>query len=89
MIDSFRYFYGFTNIINLNLTTVQVTGGYTRRLSVTWEPELAQDLEAMWGIDVSASLLDIFARELRNQIDDIVIRELISKSKIESFKYFR
>jgi hypothetical protein len=55
--------FNFDNSINLNLNSVIVEEGI-RRLRATWSPELAQDLQAYHGIDVTAELTRLLSEEL-------------------------
>jgi len=63
------------DVLNLRFSSVNVTTG-TRRLRATWTPELAQDIQAYQNIDAEAELTAILSEEIRNEIDNQIIRDL-------------
>ena len=52
---------------DLNIESVEVTAG-ERRIRATWNPELAQDLEAYHNIDAEAELTRLLTEEINREI---------------------
>lgn len=61
--------------INIRFTSVNVVGE-PRRVRTLWTPELAQDLAAFHNIDAEAELTALLTENLRNEIDQQIIRDL-------------
>ena len=61
--------------INIRLTSVNVVGE-TRRIRAIWTPELAQDVAAFHNIDAEAELTALLTENLRNEIDQQILRDL-------------
>ena len=61
--------------INIRFASVNVTAE-TRRIRAIWQPELVQDLQAFQNIDAEAELTALFAENLRNEIDQQILRDL-------------
>lgn len=75
----YKYFRGFTNVVNLNMTTVEVAAG-ERRIRAQWTPEMVQDLEAFHGIDVEAELTTMLSQELAREIDQQIVNDIIGNN---------
>lgn len=61
--------------INIRFTSVNVVGE-PRRIRALWTPELAQDVAAFHNIDAEAELTALLTENLRNEIDQQIIRDL-------------
>jgi hypothetical protein len=61
--------------VNIRLTSVNVIGE-TRRIRAVWTPELAQDLMGFHNIDAEAELTALITENLRNEIDQQILRDL-------------
>lgn len=61
--------------INVRFASVNVTAE-TRRIRAVWNPELAQDLQAFHNIDTEAELTALLTENLRNEIDQQILRDL-------------
>lgn len=59
--------FNFDNSKNCNLSSVIVTG--ERTLRATWSPELAQDLHAYHGIDITEEMNRILSEELTRGVN--------------------
>lgn len=49
----------------------------TRKLGAEWSPELAEDMEAMHGIDVEQEMVNILSYEIGAEIDRQIITEMV------------
>ena len=49
----------------------------TRKLGAEWSPELAEDMEAMHGIDVEAEMINIVSYEIGAEIDRQILTEMV------------
>lgn len=49
----------------------------TRKLGAGWSPELAEDLEAMHGIDVESDFVNMISYEIGAEIDRQIITEMV------------
>lgn len=49
----------------------------TRKLGAGWSPELAEDLEAMQGLDVESDFVNIVSYEIGAEIDRQIITEMV------------
>ena len=70
--NNFKYFKGYSNVINMNIRTVEVAGE-VRTIRATWTPELAQDIEALHGIDIEQELTNILSQQIAQEIDNEII----------------
>jgi len=61
--------------INIRFASVNVTAE-TRRIRAIWQPELVQDLQAFQNIDAEAELTALLTENLRNEIDQQILRDL-------------
>ena len=61
--------------VNLDLRSVEVRAG-VRRLTATWTPELAQNIEMYHNINAEEELTRMLSEELSRQIDEDIIRTL-------------
>lgn len=73
--EPFKFFSGYHNSINLNLTTVNVQGN-VRPLRAQWTPEIAQDLSAYHGIDIASELAGLLSEQIATEIDNEIIQNL-------------
>ena len=60
---------------DLNMESVEVQGA-TRRMRVTWTPELAQDVNAFNNIDAEAELTALLSEQVAAGIDRGILRDL-------------
>ena len=60
---------------DLNMESVEVQGA-TRRMRVTWTPELAQDVSAFHNIDAEAELTALLSEQVAAGIDRGILRDL-------------
>ena len=65
----------FDTSLNFNVTTFNVEV-VTRRLSATWSPELAQDLQAYHAIDIESELTRLLSEEITRNIDREIINTI-------------
>jgi ATP phosphoribosyltransferase regulatory subunit HisZ len=77
---NFKYFRGFTNVIEMNIRTVQVEGR-TRRLRARWTPEMVEEIEAFHGINVEDELTTMLSQQLANEIDDRIMGSLLPMAR--------
>lgn len=49
----------------------------TRKLGAQWSPELAEDMQAMHGIDVEAEMVNILSYEIGAEIDRQILTEMV------------
>lgn len=49
----------------------------TRKLAAQWSPELAEDMEAMHGIDVEQEMVNILSYEIGAEIDRQIVTEMV------------
>lgn len=49
----------------------------TRKLGAHWSPELAEDMEAMHGVDVEAEMVNILSYEIGAEIDRQIVDEMV------------
>lgn len=61
--------------INIRFASVNVSAE-TRRIRAIWQPELVQDLQAFQNIDAEAELTALLTENLRNEIDQQILRDL-------------
>ena len=61
--------------INIRFASVNITAE-TRRIRAIWQPELVQDLQAFQNIDAEAELTALLTENLRNEIDQQILRDL-------------
>ena len=61
---------------DLNMESVEVQGA-TRRMRVTWTPELAQDVSAFNNIDAEAELTALLSEQVAAEIDREILRGLV------------
>lgn len=61
--------------INIRFASVNVSVE-TRRIRAVWNPELVQDLQAFQNIDAEAELTALLTENLRNDIDQQIIRDI-------------
>jgi len=61
--------------INIGFASVNVTAE-TRRIRAIWTPEMAQDLQGFQNIDAEAELTALLTENLRNEIDQQILRDL-------------
>lgn len=52
----------------------------TRKLAANWSPELAEDMQAMHGIDVEKEMMSILSYEIGAEIDRQIITEMVAAS---------
>ncbi len=50
----------------------------TRKLAANWSPELAEDMQAMHGIDVEKEMMSILSYEIGAEIDRQIITEMVA-----------
>ena len=62
---------------NLNMESVEVQGA-TRRMRVTWTPELAQDVSAFNNIDAEAELTTLLSQQITEEIDRNILNDLVT-----------
>ena len=60
---------------DLNMESVEVQGA-TRRMRVTWTPELAQDVNVFNNIDAEAELTALLSEQVAAGIDRGILRDL-------------
>ena len=60
---------------DLNMESVEVQGA-TRRMRVTWTPELAQDVSVFNNIDAEAELTALLSEQVAAGIDRGILRDL-------------
>lgn len=77
----FKFFSGYHNSINLNLTTVNVQGN-VRPLRAQWTPEITQDLEAYYGIDIASELSNMLSEQIATEIDNEIIQQIRGNNTI-------
>lgn len=82
--NSFNFFHGGFNEINITLETRQVIG-HVRRLGVQWTPQIVQDIEAINSIDIGNELVQELSEEIARQINNDLIYYL---TKPINFKFF-
>jgi hypothetical protein len=63
--------------INLNMESVEVQGA-TRRMRVTWTPELAQDVSAFNNIDAEAELTALLSQQITEEIGRNILNDLVT-----------
>lgn len=61
--------------INIRSISVNVVGD-VRRVRALWTPELAQDVAAFRNIDAEAELTALLTENIRNEIDQQILRDL-------------
>tara|TARA_R110000751_G_scaffold37156_3_gene90317 strand:- start:210 stop:620 length:411 start_codon:yes stop_codon:yes gene_type:complete len=61
---------------DLNMESVEVQGA-TRRMRVTWTPELAQDVSVFNNIDAEAELTALLSEQVAAEIDREILRDLV------------
>ncbi len=47
-----------------------------RKLSVTWSPEIEQDIQSYHGIDAESELASLLSEEIAREIDNDILRAL-------------
>lgn len=52
----------------------------TRKLGAHWSPELAEDMQAMHGIDVEKEMINILSYEIGAEIDRQIITEMVKSA---------
>ena len=62
--------------VGFNLIKTGVTAK-TRKLAAQWSPELAEDMEAMHGIDVEQEMVNILSYEIGAEIDRQIVTEMV------------
>ena len=62
---------------NLNMESVEVQGA-TRRMRVTWTPELAQDVSAFNNIDAEAELTALLSQQITEEIGRNILNDLVT-----------
>ena len=55
----------------------QTVEAKTRKLGAQWSPELAEDVQAMHGIDVEAEFVNIVSYEIGGEIDRQILTEMV------------
>lgn len=55
----------------------QTVEAKTRKLGAQWSPELAEDIQAMHGIDVEAEFVNIISYEIGGEIDRQILTEMV------------
>lgn len=55
----------------------QTVEAKTRKLGASWSPELAEDVQAMHGIDVEAEMVNILSFEVGAEIDRQILTEMV------------
>ena len=55
----------------------QTVEAKTRKLGASWSPELAEDVQAMHGIDVEAEMINILSFEVGAEIDRQILTEMV------------
>lgn len=55
----------------------QTVEAKTRKLGASWSPELAEDVQAMHGIDVEAEFVNIISYEIGGEIDRQILTEMV------------
>lgn len=55
----------------------QTVEAKTRKLGAQWSPELAEDIQAMHGIDVEAEMVNILSYEVGAEIDRQILTEMV------------
>ena len=54
----------------------------TRKLAAHWSPELAEDMQAMHGIDVEREMVNTLTYEVGAEIDRQIITEMVKAAII-------
>jgi hypothetical protein len=69
MIREFRFFHGIT---------IQSEGiqNIVRTLRAQWRPELVEDLNTVYTIDVESELTRLMSEEIAREIDEDIIRQI-------------
>jgi len=62
---------------DLNIESVEVQGA-TRRMRVTWTPELAQDVSTFNNIDAEAELTALLSQQITEEIDRNILNDLVT-----------
>jgi len=79
MIKKFVPFFDFkspTNkLITISVESIRVLSE-PRRIRAVWTPEMTQDLQAFHGINVETELTNLLSEQIRNEIDQQIIRDL-------------
>ena len=57
-----------------------------RRLKAVWSLEAAQDLRCIYGIEAGEQLSDLIAKEITNEIDEEILRDLVRNAKFKKSK---
>ena len=57
-----------------------------RKLKAVWSMEAQQDLKAMHNIDAEGALASIMAKEIQDEIDQEIIRDLAATAAINEAK---
>ena len=55
----------------------QTVEAKTRKLGASWSPELAEDIQAMHGIDVEAEMVNIISYEIGGEIDRQILTSMV------------
>lgn len=55
----------------------QTVEAKTRKLGASWSPELAEDVQAMHGIDVEAEMVNIISYEIGGEIDRQILTSMV------------
>ena len=55
----------------------QTVEAKTRKLGASWSPELAEDVQAMHGIDVEAEMINIISYEVGGEIDRQILTSMV------------
>lgn len=58
-----------------------------RKLSVTWSPEMNQDVQAHHGIDVESELASLLSEEIAREIDNDILRALTIRTNGDDVNY--
>lgn len=66
--------------LNVEIAPIEATSN--RRLKAVWSYEAAQDLRSQHNIDATQSLCDLMAKEMLEEMDREIIRDLEANYKL-------
>jgi hypothetical protein len=74
-LKDFKFLRGCDYELNLNMRTVEVRAGQ-RTIRAHWNPEMAQDLEALYGIDVESELSRFLSEQIGREMNQRIIEDI-------------
>lgn len=72
--------------VNLTIEKAQIEAK-TRKLRSRWSLEVAQDLNAMHGLDIESEMLDILSYEIQAEIDREIVDAVKTAANSNSYSY--